>query len=71
MEVPVVSSNIESLDYNAETQDLIVKFHGGRRYKATPVPQSVYKRFLKAKSKGKFFNECVKDVYMVSKLEGE
>ncbi len=58
---PVISSNIESAGYCAETNTLVVKFKSGKKYKYPDVSPEVYKDFeatfggADGKSAGKFF----------------
>jgi hypothetical protein len=62
--MPAVSSSaIASIDYDADTQALYVRFHESGQYIYSPVPEEVYDAFLSAGSKGAFFNDHIKDQY--------
>ena len=50
--IPIASSAFLGVDYNSETRALTVYFRDGRNYTHHGVPESVYKQFLNAPSKG-------------------
>ena len=60
----VTSSAIVRLEYDAMARELQITFVTGKTYVYWYVPRSVYKRLLKAASKGVFFNEHIRDHYM-------
>ena len=69
--IPIESSIIESIGYDAETNILAVIFLKNRSVYFYPgVPQEVYDNFLAAESKGSYFNEKIKGAYSYFKLEG-
>ena len=51
----VESSNLKGVEYDASKEQLWVEFHSGSVYRYENVSESLYKRLLKAPSKGKFF----------------
>jgi hypothetical protein len=57
------SSNLDSADYSAETQEMTIVFKGGGRYSYADVPESVYAGLLSAPSPGGYFAQNVKDKY--------
>lgn len=57
---PVSSSAIVSLGYDPSSETLEVEFTGGSVYQYYDVPESVYRDFLAADSKGTFLNVHVK-----------
>ncbi len=59
----VESSAIERIDYRSETGQLFVTFTGGRRYIYFDVPASIYRRFMEAESRGRYFNSQIRDHY--------
>lgn len=59
----VESSAIERIDYAADRELLFVTFTGRRRYIYFDVPPHIYRRFLKADSRGRFFNSLIRDRY--------
>ena len=65
---PVVSSNLESVGYNTETEELYVKFKGSGTYKYSGVPVSTYNDLLSAGSAGKYFHSNVRNVFPYEKV---
>lgn len=57
--IPVESSNIAAIGH--EDQTLIVNFHSGESYSYYPVDRPTYLRFLRADSKGKFFQRVIRN----------
>lgn len=55
------SSTVESFNYDPSRMDLGVQFKNGKEYVYTPVSLSLASQFANAKSKGKFFNNYIKD----------
>lgn len=55
----VCSSAIKKIGYNNGV--LAIKFYKGNVYLYPNVPEQLFKDFLNANSKGKFYNEKVKD----------
>lgn len=67
--LPVMSSDINSVGYDADGQLLEIEFHKGGIYQYFNVPQNVYDGLMAADSKGKYFNLNVKKAgYSYSKL---
>lgn len=66
----VKSSQIEELDYNGETEELVATFKGGTSYLYSGVPVDVYMKVVIAESVGKEFNTTIKaGGYEFTKLE--
>ncbi|MEZ0389907.1 MAG: KTSC domain-containing protein [Verrucomicrobium sp.] len=65
----VTSTSIMSIGYDDATKILEVQFKSGI-YQYFPVPKAVYKRFLVASSKGRFFNRFIKPTYDYAEVEG-
>ena len=63
--MPAVESRaIRSVDYDAESRTLFVRFReSGELYAYLEVPATEYDAFLAAESKGRFFAERVRPVY--------
>ncbi len=59
-EVPVSSSNIQSVLYNEEDRNLDVTFRNGTRYRYHGVDPSLYSAFLQAPSKGSFLHQHIR-----------
>jgi hypothetical protein len=62
----VHSSVIEEIDW--KNRELTVTFTTGRVYVYAAVPQFVYFQFLRAPSKGEFFNREIRDHYRFREL---
>lgn len=60
------SSHIDSIGYNEDSKELLVKFHNGT-YSYRNVPRSVFDAFKNAPSYGKFFEKEIKGQYQFSK----
>jgi hypothetical protein len=59
----VDSSSIAEIGYEMGTQTLEIRFNNGGLYRYFGVPVSLHRAFVACDSKGKFFNENIKDVY--------
>lgn len=60
----VTSSAIRRIEYDADTRQLQIWFNeSGGPYTYVGVPPFIYEGFLIARSKGRFFNERVRDRY--------
>lgn len=57
----VQSSAIARIEWSDGT--LSIWFHESGRYDFFNVPEGVYARFLEARSKGKFYNDNIKERY--------
>ena len=65
----VDSSNIEAIGYEADSQELHVRFlKSGETYVYYNVEEWLFQEFLQAGSKGVYFNLNVKNNYSYSKL---
>jgi len=58
---PVLSSNIDSIGYEAGT--LEIKFKSGNIYQYQGVPEHVYHELMAAPSKGSYFADHIRDNY--------
>jgi hypothetical protein len=61
--VPVVSSVIDEVGYNASLRTLEVRFQSGAIYLYYFVPADVHDALMAADSKGTYFNKQIKKVY--------
>jgi KTSC domain len=61
--IPVNSSAISAIGYNSADLHLKIKFVQGHTYYFCRVPQSVFARLYRAKSKGVYYNDHIKDRY--------
>lgn len=59
--VPVKSSAITQVGYDEQTSTLRILFRAGFAYEFYVVPRRVFEAFLEAESKGRFFDEELRD----------
>lgn len=64
----VESSNIESIDYDADSQTLGIWFLNGSIYQYFDVPENIYDDLMAADSHGKYFAANIKGIYRYSKV---
>ena len=57
------SSVIDRTKYIPREWELIITFRSGRQYVYYKVKPQLYERFLKAESKGQFFNQYIKNKF--------
>lgn len=67
---PVTSSNIKSIGYEPSTGTLEVEFKASTVYHYHLVPPEVHAALVVANSVGRYFNEHIKDQYLVEKVGG-
>ena len=66
--VPVTSSNVASVGYDAASQTLEVEFLDGALYQYFDVPSGVHDGLLGAASVGGYLNQNVKNTFRYAKL---
>lgn len=66
--MPVDSSNVASIGYDAATMTLEVEFQGGSVYQYFDVPQNVYDAFVSCESKGGFLHQNIKGVFRYARV---
>jgi KTSC domain len=66
--VPVSSSNIESIGYDAGSETLEVEFKTQSIYQYNNVPQFMHEQLMQAPSVGTFFNANIKNAYACAKV---
>jgi hypothetical protein len=66
---PVESSNVESVGYDADSEELHVQFKGGGLYRYEGVPQETHTDMMGSDSIGKFIDQSVKGQFPFTKLE--
>ncbi|HEY3147226.1 MAG TPA: KTSC domain-containing protein [Dongiaceae bacterium] len=64
----VGSAAIESVNYDEQKQELDIELTTGRVYRYFGVPPDVYDALMDAESKGRFYNDHVRDVYLCKRL---
>jgi hypothetical protein len=66
--VPVSSSNLESIGYDASSETLEVEFKTQSIYQYYNVPQFMHEQLMQAPSVGTFFNANIKNAYACAKV---
>ena len=66
--IPVDSSMIKAITYNEQNKTLFVQFKNESVYAYSDVENTTVEQFLKAESKGKFFNANVKEQHTCTKI---
>jgi KTSC domain-containing protein len=64
----VQSSTIRGIGYDPQTCTLEVYFFQGGSYRYVDVPEFVLQAFLRAPSKGEYFNRCIVDRYRFEEI---
>jgi non-canonical purine NTP pyrophosphatase (RdgB/HAM1 family) len=67
--LPVDSSDVVSIGYDAAEQILEIEFREGRTYRYFEVPQTTYDHFLKADSYGNYFNAHINRYYRYRRVD--
>jgi len=62
----VDSDVIGSISYDVDTKTLAIKFRRGGSYAYSNVPKRVFENFMRARSKGKFFNDSIRNQYSIA-----
>ncbi len=62
------STHILTVNYDSTQKALKIYFFGGGVHEFQDVPYAVYDDIIRAKSKGKYYNEKVKGVYQSKKV---
>lgn len=66
--IPVISSDLSQVGYDAETSTLVIIFNSGGTYSYSNVPLSVYSGLLSAPSKGRYFHAYIKNYYAYTRV---
>ena len=61
--VPVQSTSLVSIGYDAASAELEVEFSSGRIYVYTGVPESAHAWLMRSPGKGGLFNRMIRDAY--------
>ena len=67
--IPVSSSNIESIGYVEQNQEVYVRFLKGGVYVYRGVPQHEFQNLLTAPSLGSYLHRNYKNVYPYERIE--
>lgn len=65
--VPVASSNLEAVGYDASSQTLRIRFHSGT-YDYFGVPSHIHQGLMSASSKGSYHATYIKNSYRYSRV---
>lgn len=68
--IPVDSSTLHDVAYDSERRRLVLTFVSGSVYEYADVPAVVARDLLGAESKGRYFNEHIRDQYRFSRRHG-
>ncbi|HEU4325890.1 MAG TPA: KTSC domain-containing protein [Roseiflexaceae bacterium] len=60
---PVDSRGLREVGYDPQRRELEVQFRDRKVYRYSEVPEEVYRALLAADSKGRYFNEQIKERY--------
>jgi hypothetical protein len=66
--VPVSSSSLSAVGYEADGRNLHIRFRNGQTYKYLSVPQSTFEALMRAPSKGIFFSDNIKERFTFVRL---
>ena len=64
----VKSSNLRSIGYDSELGILEVEFHETGVYRYADVPSDIYERLMLVMSKGRYFNEHIRDQFRAERV---
>lgn len=67
--IPVSSSSLRSVGYDADSWLLEVEFRSGAVYRYRGVPDWAVERLMAARSKGRHFEQRIRDRYPYERLE--
>lgn len=65
------SAVIRDFSYNIATRQLVVTFTTGRVYAYADVPPDVHNAFRASGSRGRFFNQEIRDSYKCREIESD
>lgn len=63
LQAPMRSSAITRVEYDTDSQELLVTFPDGRTYSHVGVPQDVYDGLVSASSAGRYYHAVIKGIY--------
>lgn len=66
--IDVDSSLIHSISYDEQSRTLEIRFHETGRYRYHDVEPEVVEELLDAESKGRYFNDYIRDSYLFTRL---
>ena len=66
---PVESSSLAAVGYEPKTRVLEIEFLSGAVYRYFDVEAKVHEELMNASSKGRYFNERIRDVYRYGRIK--
>ena len=66
--IPVDSSNLRSIGYDAASQTLEVEFRSHAVYQYYNVPENIWMELEAAPSKGKYYSSQIKDRFLSQRI---
>jgi hypothetical protein len=66
--IPVTSSNLKAVGYDAFTQELQVEFQNGGAYIYSAVPVEIFNALMEAKSVGRYFLNEIRGKFEARKV---
>ena len=60
---PVDSTTMRSVGYQSRSRILEIEFDSGAVYQYLEVPSRTYEQLLRAESKGRYFNNEIREIY--------
>jgi hypothetical protein len=66
--IAVKSTNIRSVGYNLEKLVLEIDFHHGGLYQYLHVQEAMYQALMASSSKGKYFDQHIREKYQTIRL---
>ena len=60
---PVSSSSLASVGYDAVAKVLEIEFRRGAVYRYLAVPEAIFRKFMSAESKGRYFSQHIRGRY--------
>lgn len=66
--IPIRSTNIKEVGYDAESGTLEIMFSDGGIYRYFGVPESIYDGLISAASTGQYFHRMIRDRYRFSRV---
>ena len=67
--LPVESSNLAGIGYDARQKILEVEFHSGSIYRYMDVPEEVFAGIMAADSKGRYFTARIRNQYRFERVK--
>jgi len=69
LEKPVLSSWITDLTYNRPNRTLTMRLNNGKAYSIPGLTRSMFERWTRSPSKGKFFHDHINGGYLITRVK--